>query len=332
MIMSNKARHAVTAATLLMIISGSTAATGGTKPPTVDPSHGGKDAAWRVIAPPLFPVVGGPAPTQPPCHASDITAHAVTRVIPGGVAGIVHLRGDQCSITSKAGPDELRSGDTTLNVASTPWNEEPDPLSAPRSDIPLAAGHAVWSFTWTGSFCGSTATSIVTPLTKKRGDVVAPLSGPQPGCEANPSATPSVLTPGAPVSPHQPSMPPGGGWSDLTAHLSVKPVIHQPLLRRMTITLTNPTDTDITLAPCPTYSLAVGTKHWRETPDPYQSALPCAYQARVVTAHQQVVIPLHDNRFDIPRFAHRHRSRLTVTWAVLDVPQAVAHTRFVARR
>jgi hypothetical protein len=334
MIMSNVARHAALAATTLMIIGGS-AASGAANShaerlPTVDPSHGGKAQAWTVVTPMMVPI-SGPAPHQQPrCDASDVTANAVTRIIPGGVAGIVHLRGKHCSIWSKAGPDELRSGDATLAVNSTPWSKQKNPIDTFRSDLPRWAGKLIWSFTWTGSWCGDPPTSVVLPLAKGHGEVLAPYSGPAPGCHAGPTVTPSILTPGAPGWPGSQDQAPGAGWGSLTNSLSIPKKVHGSTIHHISVTFANPTDTDVPLAPCPTYGITEYGKRGGGVMGSLGLTLPCPYQARLVPAHGQVTIDLPPVDFwpdDVPE----RGGRLEVNFAIWGVPPAATHTHVAAR-
>lgn len=295
------------------------------KPPaTDDPSHGGADRSWTVVVPPLFPIHGPPVRRLHHCTAGEVTAHAATRPIPGGVAGIVHLDGDHCSIYSEAGPDELRGGDATLAVATTPWSEQADPLDTGRSDIPRDRGHLIWSFTWTGSWCGASPTAIVVPLVHAGGDVVASYRGPTPGCHANPSNSLSVLTPGAPAAHGVPDMAPGADWSRLTAALSLPKVLHHNTIRHMVMTFANPTAADIALAPCPTYAIGAAGRRGDGTAEGYGDALRCPYLPRVVPGGGRLAVHLPDSTF-YRQVVPRHGGRLTVTVEILGVPPAVAH-------
>jgi hypothetical protein len=295
------------------------------QPPTTDdPSHGGSDRAWTVVVPPLFPPHGPAVPRLHHCTAAKVTAHATTRTIPGGVAGLVRLKGDHCSIFSDAGPDELRGGDTTLDVDTTPWSTQTDPLDTGRSDIPRDYGDLIWSFTWTGSWCGSNATAIVVPLVKDGGDVMAPLKGPEPGCHANPGNVRSVLLPGAPAAPGVPDMRPGADWSGLTAGLSMPKVLHSTKIRHLVVTFTNSTDADIPLAPCPTYAIGAGGKRGSGTAKGFGHSLPCPYEPRVVPANGHVHVHLPNSAFFRGAVPNRG-GRLTVTFEILGVPPAIAH-------
>jgi hypothetical protein len=327
MIMGLRPRHAGVAVCLPMIMAAGSAATAAGLAPTVDPSHGGKAAAWRVITPPLVPTIGGPPPQQPHCHATDVAAHATTRLIPGGVAGLIHLQGDHCEIHSRTGPDELRGGDATLDVTAVPLNKQKDAPDVARSDIALDSGKVIWSFTWTGSWCGSHPTSVLIPLNKSHGEVMAPLTGPTPGCHANPGNQPSVLTAGPPGFPHRPDLAAPPAWSGLRASLHAPKVRRSGDLPKLSVTLTNPTHADITLAPCPSYALTVFNHRGDGgTTDHYGRALPCPYQARVIAANTRVMLRLPHSHFD-PQGIARPGHKLTITFAILGVPAAVAHAR-----
>jgi hypothetical protein len=311
----------------LLVASTAIAGSAITKPPTDDPSHGGKSAAWRVFHPPLVPVIGGPPRVQPHCRAADVTAYATTRLIPGGVAGIVHLRGDHCEIHSKTGPDELRGGDATLDVRAVPLNQQKNPPEIPKSENALANGKAIWSFTWIGSWCGSHPTSVLIPLNKAHGDVMAPLTGPAPGCHANPGNQPSVLRAGPAGFPHRPDLADPPAWAGLKASLHAPKVRHDGRLPKLSVTLTNSTNSDIPLTPCPSYSLTV-FNHRGEggTADPYTAALRCPYQARIVSANSAVAIKLPKSSFD-PRGVARTGHKVRITFGILGVPPAVTHAR-----
>jgi hypothetical protein len=319
-------RSAATAACCVIVMGAGVATAAAVKPPTDDPSHGGKAAAWRTIAPPLVAEHGPPPPHQPHCMAADITAHAKTRLIPGGVAGIIHLHGDHCEIHSKTGPDELRGGDTTLDVKSVPRDQQTDRPYVQRADLALDSGRAIWSFTWIGSWCGNHPTAVVIPLTKSHGEAMAPLTGPVPGCHANPGNQRSVLTAGPPGFPRGPDFGAPPAWKDLTAALKAPMVLHSAKLPNLRVTLTNPTDTDIPLAPCPSYSLTVFSRHGGGTAKGYGSAFPCHYQARIIPAHSHVAVKLPDSHF-YRSAAAPHGGKVKITFAILGVPPAVAHAR-----
>lgn len=320
--MRGSARHGVATASVLAVVWGTaTSGAAASKSPTDDPSHGGKAAAWRVIAPALVASHEPPPLKQPHCRASQVTAYASTRPLPGGVAGIVHLRGHHCAIHSKTGPDELRSGDATLDVTAIPLNKQPD-----RPYLAAASGRLIWSFTWIGSWCGDHPTSVVVPLTKHHGEVRAPLTGPVPGCHANPTNQPSVLTAGPRGYPHGPDFAAPPSWKDLTASLHAPKVLHGSKLPNLSVTLTNPTDTDIPLAPCPSYALTVFSRHGGGTAKGYGSAFPCHYQARIVPANSDVTVKLPDSRF-YRRGAAPHGGKVKITFAILGVPSAVTHAR-----
>jgi hypothetical protein len=328
--MPTRSQRAGLAACLLVLFGGSAAAGAAAKPvspaPTDDPSHGGNDAQWRVIAPALLPEHGPPARHQPRCQADQVTATARTRPIPGGVAGIVHLKGQHCSIHSHAGPDELRRGGATLAVDRVPLNQQSPRPEVQRSDIPLAAGKVIWSFMWTGSWCGDKPTSVVIPLAKSHGDVVAPLTGPTPGCQARPNTTPSVLTAGPPGWPHGADLAAPSDWSGLTASLHAPKVLHGSALPNLSVTFSNTTATDIPLAPCPSYALTVLSRHGGGTAKGYGSAFPCRRQPRVVPADGAVTVRLPDSTFP-SQFAAPHGGRVRITFAILGVPSAVTHAR-----
>jgi hypothetical protein len=236
------------------------------------------------------------------------------------------LRGDHCEIHSRRGPDELRAGDATLAVKAIPRNHQKDRPYVQRADIPLAAGRVIWSFTWTGSWCGNHPTSVVIPLSKSRGDVMAPLTGPVPGCHANPGNQLSVLTAGAPGGPRGPDLAAPPAWVGLAATLHAPKVLHGNKLPGLAVTLTNSTDTDIPLAPCPSYALTVFSRHGGGAAKGYGDAFLCPYQARVVPAHAAVTVRLPDSTF-YRRGAAPHGGKVKITFAILGVPAAVAHAR-----
>jgi hypothetical protein len=273
------------------------------------------------------PFVGPTPPAQAPCNATDVTASATTRPIRHGVAGIVRLKGDHCSIDSKAGPDELRSGDTALGVRAIPWNQQSDPVAVPGYEFPLAAGNAVWSFTWTGSWCGSHATSIVMPLTNSHGDVVAPLAGPHPACAAGPTTTPSILRAGAPGIPGQPDLPAPAEWSGLRAKLHLPKVLHSAKLPHLAVRLRNITGHDIVLAPCPAYAIVAFNRRGEGgTAKGYGSSFPCPGHPRVIPAHGAPIVAIPASHYS-RRLVAPHGGHVKVTFAIRDVPPASAHAR-----
>lgn len=324
---------AVVALTSIGVTSGGVATAGSTmaraataQASTLDPSHGGKATDWTVVTPSIVPDTLPPL-GLPRCHASEISATAITRPIPGGVAGIMRLRGDHCAIYSTTGPDQLAADGTALGVASTPWSQEADPPDVALSSNALLDGRANWSFTWLGSWCGDPATSISLQLNRNRGIVTAPLTGAQPDCATGPTTSPSTLRPGVANFPTSPDMWSPPSWAALQDKLAAPAVLHSTLLRHVAVTITNPSNHDIPLAPCPTYALTAFTPRGDGgTTSPYGGTLRCHRQPRVVPADGSVVIRLAPSRYDVGH----HARHLSLTFAVVGLPvvkttSAIAH-------
>jgi hypothetical protein len=135
-----------------------------------------------------------------------------------------------------------------------------------------------------------------------------------------------VLRAGPPAYPHVPDFEAPAAWASLKAKLHAPKVLHTAKLRNLRVRLTNATDTDIALAPCPSYALTVFSRHGGGTTGHYGRALPCPYQARIVPANSDVTIRLPNAHY-FRRAAAPHGGKVKITFAILGVPPAVAHAR-----
>jgi hypothetical protein len=216
-----------------------------------------------VVASPVLGIVIGPAPMhQPTCTPSEITASATLRRATSGVVGVVEMRGEHCSIPMYPGPSALVDADwRRLDVPVAPASA----LTGQnvRPDLTFAAGEGAWGFAWTGSWCGPAPAGVVLPLT---GDAQAPadatpaltvpITGPAPTCDG---ASDSTLVRGAAGRIGEAVLPPPAAWTSLTAalHAPTSP----PYGSNVSVTLTNDSDTDVPLDPCPRFSLAVDYRY-----------------------------------------------------------------------
>jgi hypothetical protein len=295
---------------------------------------------WQVAAPLLSSVEGPLTPHQRRCTSGEITATARTRTTSSGVAGVVTLTGSHCSIPISQGPTKLLAvNGARLAVRSTAMNPQDNPGQNIRPDIALADGQAIWGFSWSGSWCGPAARSIVlrmndphTDSLRPIGAVHATLSGPQPACQG---ASSSTLTAGAAGLPSEPVLPPPTAWSGLTAHLEVAPTTDGNELTHLVATLRNSTDRAISLDPCPSYAMeftshisGFGNKPTTAGVEENGSngSFGCRQPAMVVPANGELAIHLPDRAYDAGTSATPH-SIVTIRFAIAGVPTAIARSR-----
>ena len=296
------------------------------------------DPAFRVAAPVLDAPAGpGPAVLQRPCKPADITATATTRASGGAVWGVIRLRGKHCSLHLDDGPTMLLdSSGTALHLA--PMTRHTNELVGdPRADIPLAAGDALWGFSWAGSWCGPRAASVVLPLvdrssgtTKSYGTAKARLIGRQPGCSGSSAATLTQGYAGSDRSGDDFSssasavLPAPPAWGDLRASLALPATVSPTRIPVSPLTITNPTDRTITLLPCPTYTLEIGG--WNSVQSGIDNSLPCT---------GSMVVPARGHlRVSLPAVAYgegqphqfRRGTRVTVRVAIANLSTVTAST------
>ena len=295
------------------------------------------DTAFRVAAPILDAAAGpGPALDQPACVPSDVTATAQTRAMASGVAGVVELVGAHCSLRISAGPAELLDSDGVplalpVNRAVAAVN----PAANQRPDVPLGSGIAGWGFTWSGSWCGPKAASVVIaldsdasqPASGSMQQIVAPLAGPAPPCQGHAAA---VLMPGVPGGPTEATLTPPLDWAGLRATLSMPATTDGHTLPAAVLELHNTTAVPIAISPCPDYALdidssvSVGTAMQAS-----RGALTCPPSARVVPAHGAISYHLDAQPFDEggPGDGANHGSIVTARFAIAGIPTARATLR-----
>lgn len=296
--------------------------------PTLDPSDGGKYPAWEVAA----PVLGSPSeppPLQKQCRRDQIHATAQTRPTPHGVVGVVSLVGHNCTPYTK-GPAELRSA-TGLNLMVGYQRVASSVDQA--ANFPTPSGYSLnWGFTWSGSWCGTRAASVVIPpgaspvASKPTPRIVAPLTGPSPACHGT---SRSVLVPGItgatadgePDGQGDPVETSPADWSGLRAQLHVPPISPGIPFTGFSVTLRNTTGRAIILSPCPAYRMAVSRHNSGELFHP--RALTCPPQPRTVPAHGSILIPLR-GRQGAPARSHR---RITFGFAIAGVPPSTVTVR-----
>jgi hypothetical protein len=294
---------------------------------------------WQVAAPELLRADGPITPYRRRCAPGQITATAQTRLSTDGVVGVVTLSGDHCSIPVDEGPTELlaATGDR-LAVRSVEMNPQDNPGQNIRPDIAFANGQAIWGFSWTGSWCGAAAASVVLPTYDPSTDSLLPvghvrarLSGPQPACQGTSHST---LTAGAAGLPTEPVLPPPAAWSGLTARLHVARVTDGNELTQLVATLRNSTDRPIALDPCPSYTMefishitGFGKKPTTGTEvNGANGSFGCRQPATVVPANGEVAFHLPDRADDAGTSAIPH-STVTIRFAIAGVPTATARSR-----
>jgi hypothetical protein len=281
---------------------------------------------------------------QPPCKPDDVRATASTKAIVGGVAGVITLDGTHCALHITRGPTRLLDASGhELPAALDATTPKVNPPENPRPDLALADGHALWGFTWTGSWCGPAAASVVVPMTDDPtwpdaagpyGDLHVPLSGPAPTCTGSSHA---VLRPGVAGRPAEDSspaeavLPAPPSWAGLEESLSI-PATVSNTLPPYTLTLTNPTETPITLSPCPAYGYAISVsragKGYPSAQDSFgPGSLPCPSRSQI-DPYQSVTLTLPGVEIDAGSpTPYPKGSLVTVEVAIAGVAtaKAVAH-------
>jgi hypothetical protein len=292
------------------------------------------DSAFRVAAPILDAAAGpGPAPDQPACLPSDVTATAQTRPIASGVAGVVELVGAHCSLHISSWPTELLdSAGNTLAIPVDATVTAVNPALNQRTDIPLGIGVAGWGFTWRGSWCGPAAAAVVIaldpdpsqPASGSPTHIVVPLSGPAPPCEGH---TDAVLVPGVPGGPTDATLTPPPEWAGLRASLTLPATTDGHTLPAAVVELHNTTAVPITISPCPDYVLDIDSSVSGGTEmDGGGGAMPCPQSARVVPAHGTISYHLDAQPYDQggPGNGANHGSIVTARFAIAGIATARA--------
>jgi hypothetical protein len=244
-------------------------------------------------APPMLNLsVHGPAGIrQPRCSADQIDATAQLRRFSYGVAGVIELRGQNCSIPMYSHPAALASADGRLDVPATTTDQVGENV---RPDLAFDLGKVALGFAWTGSWCGPTPTDVVVALTERPNadpervpSLTVPMTGPALECDAG---SDSSLILGAPGRIGDPVLPPSAAWSALTARLI--PAYQVSDSDAVFVELSNDTDADIVLDPCPEFRLVVDRRSERAiTQSSNSGLLPCD-TGSIVPAHGQLHLRL----------------------------------------
>jgi hypothetical protein len=303
-------------------------------PPTSPPASTIPDSAFRVAAPILEAAAGpGPPPVQTPCTPSDVAATGQTRPIASGVAGVVELVGDHCSLHISTWPTALldAAGDQlALPVDSTATTV--NPAANQRTDIPLGVGIVGWGFTWRGSWCGPKAASIAIaldtdasqPASGSANQIVVPLTGPAPPCQGHSTA---VLVAGVSGEPTDATLTPPPEWADLRATLTLPANTDGRALSSAVVQIQNTTAVPIVMSPCPDYALDIDNA--TSVGSALQAgggALPCPPSPQVVPAHGTLRYDLGPQTYDEgdPAGGAPQGSTVTAYFAIAGVPTARA--------
>ena len=265
-----------------------------------------------------------------------MTAVAQTRAIASGVAGVVELVGAHCSLRISAGPLELLdSAGTPLALPVNRTVVAVNPAANQRSDLPLGIGVAGWGFTWSGSWCGPKAASVVIvldsdasqPASGSAQRIVAPLTGPAPPCLGH---TAAVLMPGVPGGPTEATLAAPLEWAGLRATISMPATTDGHTLPTAVVELQNTTAVPIAISPCPDYALDVDSSFGGGTAmQAGRGALTCPPSARVVPAHGAISYHLDAQPFDGggPGGGANPGSIVTARFAIAGIPTARATLR-----
>ena len=254
-------------------------------------------SSFDVGAPQLTVLHGGIADWQEPCNASQITARAELRPTAYGLAGVVAMQGKECSIRYTPGPSALldsfkrpivqaKSADTDMAI---------NPPGNGRPDFALARGNAVWGFDWTGSWCGPAAAYVTVRLNDDPGFpspknlLLVPLDGPQLPCQGS---SDTRMQTGLPGSPGQPTQLPPSQWQPLTLSvIAAEAKATEGSVTGVVAVITNPTDQQIHLSPCPRYAVQTETHtpNGTEFDDQGPNTLACD-TGTLIAAHGQLRI------------------------------------------
>jgi hypothetical protein len=264
-----------------------------------------------------------------------VTATAVTQPLVDGVAGLITLKGADCSLFIARGPTALLDADGhRLDVDLDAEQPKVNPPQNVRPDLDLLGGDATWGFTWTGSWCGSKAADIVVPMdgdpngggsAGPYGDLHVPVSGPQPPCRGT---SRSVLRPGVAGSGSEPILPAPPSWAGLEATVAI-PTTLSTSVPPYTLTLHNPTATAITLSPCPEVGTMIGVSRagsgMPSASDSFGPALLHCPDDSVIAAHGSLTLSLSGSDFDagMPH-PYGKGSTVTVQVAIAGVATATA--------
>jgi hypothetical protein len=293
------------------------------------------DGAFRVAAPILDAAAGpGPGVTHRPCQPPDVTATAQTRPTAAGVAGVVELVGDHCSLHVYPGPTALLDvNGQRLAVPLARDRALVNPAGNQRPDLPLAAGIAAWGFAWRGPWCGPAAISVVVALgddpaygnsSGSTGDVVAKLTGPAPACKGRSDAE---LVPGVPGQPTEPTLTPPADWAGLRATLTLSSTTDGRTLSAIVVELRNTTATPIAISPCPDYALDVDSSVSGGTAmDAGGGELPCAQQAGVIPPNATMRYRLGARSYD-PGGSALKGTVVTARFAIAGIATTSASAR-----
>jgi hypothetical protein len=273
---------------------------------------------------------------QTPCTPSDVTATGQTRPIASGVAGVVELAGDHCSLHISTWPTALldAAGDRlALPVYSTVTTV--NPAANQRTDIPLGLGIVGWGFTWRGSWCGPKAASIAIaldsdasqPASGSTNQIVVSLTGPAPPCQGHSTA---VLEPGVPGEPTEATLPPPPEWAGLRATLTLPPTTDGRTLSSAVVRLQNTTAVSVVMSPCPDYALEIDNAVTNGTEsDVSGGALSCPQLPQVVPANGAISYDLGPRTYDEgdPAAGAPQGSTVTAHFAIAGIPTAQASAR-----
>lgn len=305
--------------------------------PSTSGSRGGAtvpDSAFAVAAPVLH--IGGPlGRQQPPCLSAEVTATAKTRRVPGGVVGVVRLRGRACSLAGLGAPYLLLDArGIALGIPVPQGAVAVNPPGNGRPDLALGAGDAAWGFAWTGTFCGEPAAAVVLPLSPRVGEpaterVTAALTGPSPRCTQG--LVGSTFQPGVPGGPTDPVLPVPADWSALRLNVLDSGASTVAALTGLRLRVTNTGDADVLLTPCVAYSGVVsgpvldqgsaGPAGYPATELGTGGRIACGPEPLVVPAGSSVQVRLAD--VDLTNSGFVAGTKVAVKIAIASIPTAI---------
>jgi hypothetical protein len=285
------------------------------------------------------------------CVEGQVTGSALLTPDAGGVIGAVSLwspllaanRAGECSLApeSRSGAllDASGAALPVVVVATGTRTTNPPTRPFPVTVGPRPAGSSVpdppaMLLRWTGQYCGPPPSALRVVFDTVSVDL--PLAGPPPGCVngARPNGTILLGFASDPSDLGQP-LPPDRSALVAALDLPASVPAAAPSIG-FQVRLTNPTDSAVSLSPCPGYSIGVRGKAYAGPPNPpglvvsgqvqESGLLNCAQAPASIEAHKSVVFDMEFTAADAaPSIAGMEvlpNQVLSVVWMIAGVPSA----------